>query len=69
MKADVPADKVPLLAGFLDAVNQADVVFSLPGSKTLRARAWDHQTPGMDALLLGKSAEEATELYAAELSK
>lgn len=69
VKADVPADKVPLLAGFLDAVNQADVVFALPGSKKLRARAWGHQAPGTEALLLGKSAEEATELYAAELSK
>jgi len=69
VKATLPAEQVPLLAGFFGAMDKADVVFSLPSSKILRARAWDHQTPGMEALLLGKSAEEATELYAAELSK
>ncbi len=69
VKADVPADKVPLLAGFLGATKDADVVFSLPRNKRLRALAWDYATPGYTALLLGKSAEEALATYAAELRK
>jgi ABC-type glycerol-3-phosphate transport system substrate-binding protein len=69
VKADVPADKVPLLAGFLGAMDEADVVFSLPASKILRQKAWGHQKPGREALLLGKSAEEATQLYAEGLSE
>jgi len=69
VKTDVPADKVPLLAGFLGAMDEADVVFALPASKILRRKAWSHQGPGTEALLLGKSAEEATELYAAGLSE
>lgn len=69
VKAEIPRDKVPLLAGFLDAVKTADVVFSLPRSRKLRAKAWEHADPGYEALLMGKSAEEATEIYAAELRK
>jgi len=73
----IPEDKmetakiqVPMLAAFLDAPNQADVVFThgLP-SKTLRARSWGLFVPGTQALLLGKSPEEALEIWAEEMSR
>ncbi len=69
VKATIPRDKVPILAAFMDSVKKADIVFSLPRNKKLRALAWEHPIPGYQALLLGKSAEEATEIYAAEMSK
>lgn len=69
VKADIPADKVPLLAAFMGAVKEADRTFALPKSKKLRARAWDHPDVATQAILAGKSAEEATAIYAAELRK
>jgi len=69
VKAEIPKDKVPLLAAFMGAVDKADIVFSLPRSKKIRAKSWWHSVPGYTAILMGKSAEEATKIYAEEMPK
>lgn len=69
-KMEAAQAQVPLLAAFLDAVDQADVVFShgLP-SKKLRARSWGLFVPAKDALLLGKSSEEALATWVEEMQR
>jgi hypothetical protein len=72
MGVTIPADKmaaakeqVPMLAAFLGAVDQADVVFShgLP-SKIVRQRSWGmFAKASRDALLSGQSAEEALQVF------
>ncbi|NIN69025.1 MAG: extracellular solute-binding protein, partial [Anaerolineae bacterium] len=69
-KMEAAKAQVPMLASFLDVVDQADVVFShgLP-SKKLRARSWGLFVPAKDALLLGKSAEEALAVWVEEMQR
>lgn len=64
-KMEAAKAQVPMLAAFLGAVDQADVVFShgLP-SKIVRQRSWGmFAKAGRDALLLGQSAEEALQVF------
>jgi ABC-type glycerol-3-phosphate transport system substrate-binding protein len=59
----------PLLLGFLGAKDQAGTSYSLPGTKAMQERGWDDCATGLDALLVGGSAEEAVETYVQEMSK
>jgi raffinose/stachyose/melibiose transport system substrate-binding protein len=59
----------PLLLGFLGAKDQATTPYSLPGTKAMQERGWDDCQSGLDALLVGGSAEEAIETYVQEMSK
>jgi ABC-type glycerol-3-phosphate transport system substrate-binding protein len=64
-KMEAAKEQVPMLAAFLGAVDQADVVFShgLP-SKIVRQRSWGmFAKASRDALLSGQSAEEALQVF------
>jgi ABC-type glycerol-3-phosphate transport system substrate-binding protein len=64
-KMEAAKEQVPMLAAFLAAVDQADVVFShgLP-SKVMRQRSWGmFSKASRDALLSGQSAEEALQVF------
>jgi len=68
-KMEAAKGQVPMLAAFLDAVGQADVVFShgLP-SKIVRQRSWGMFSRACrDALLLGKSPEEALQVFVEDM--
>jgi ABC-type glycerol-3-phosphate transport system substrate-binding protein len=68
-KMEAAKGQVPMLAAFLDAVGQADVVFShgLP-SKIVRQRSWGmFSIACRDALLLGKSPEEALQVFVEDM--
>jgi ABC-type glycerol-3-phosphate transport system substrate-binding protein len=64
-KFDAAKAKVPMLAAFLGAIDQADNVFShgLP-SKIVRQRSWGmFAKASRDALLTGKSVDEAMQIF------
>jgi len=64
-KMEAAKEQVPMLAAFLDAVDQADVVFShgLP-SKIVRQRSWGmFSKASRDALLSGQGVEEALQVF------
>lgn len=68
-KMEAAKGQVPMLAAFLDAVDQADVVFShgLP-SKIVRQRSWGMFSKACrDALLSGQSAEEALQVFVEDM--
>jgi len=68
-KMEAAKGQVPMLAAFLDAVDQADVVFShgLP-SKIVRQRSWGMFSRACrDALLLGQSPEEALQVFVEDM--
>jgi ABC-type glycerol-3-phosphate transport system substrate-binding protein len=59
----------PLLLAFLDAQTQADFVYGLPETLAMQERGWDDSWSGLQALLAGKSAEEAVQAMVTEMSK
>jgi raffinose/stachyose/melibiose transport system substrate-binding protein len=59
----------PLLLAFLSAKDKAKTPYSLPGTKAMQERGWDDCATGLDALLVGQSAEEAVQTYVEEMSK
>jgi hypothetical protein len=59
----------PLLLAFLGAKDQAKTPYSLPGTKAMQERGWDDCATGLDALLVGGSADKAVETYVEEMSK
>ncbi|MBX3070682.1 MAG: extracellular solute-binding protein [Thermomicrobiales bacterium] len=58
----------PMLISFLSTVNQADHPYSLPGTRSMQERGWDHPQSGLDTLLAGGGVEEAVETYVLEMS-
>jgi raffinose/stachyose/melibiose transport system substrate-binding protein len=59
----------PLLIAFLGAKDQAKTVYALPGTKAMQERGWDDCWTGLQALMSGKSADEAVATFVTELSK
>ncbi len=59
----------PLLMAFLGVQDQADTVYSLPGTKAMQERGWDDCWTGLQALMAGKSVEDAMAAFQSEMSK
>lgn len=59
----------PLLLAFLGAKDSAKTVYSLPGTQAMIERGWDDCWTGMQALMAGKSTDEALATYVTEMSK
>jgi ABC-type glycerol-3-phosphate transport system substrate-binding protein len=59
----------PLLMAFLGVQDQADVVYSLPGTQALQERGWDDCWTGLQTLMAGQSVDDAMAAYQEEMSK
>jgi len=61
---DAALEQVPLFKKFMDAAASADVAYSLGSrSKKVQLRSWNMWNKAKDALLLGKSMDEAVAEY------
>ena len=59
----------PLLLAFLGVQDQAQTVYSLPGTQAMQERGWDDSWTGLQTLMSGGSAEEAVAAFLTEMSK
>lgn len=59
----------PLLQAFLGVQAQAQTVYGLPGTQAMMERGWDDSWSGLQALMAGKSADEALDAFITEMSK
>lgn len=59
----------PLLLAFLGAKDQAKTVYALPDTKAMQERGWDDSWTGLQALMAGKSVDEAVATFVTEMSK
>jgi len=59
----------PLLTGFLGTKDQAKTAYALPDTKAMMERGWDDSWSGLQALMSGKSVDEAMATFATEMSK
>jgi len=59
----------PLLLAFLGAKDQAKTVYALPDTKAMQERGWDDSWTGLQALMAGKSVDEAVATFVNEMSK
>jgi len=59
----------PLLLAFLGAKDQAKTVYALPDTKAMQERAWDDSWTGLQALMAGKSVDEAVATFVNEMYK
>jgi ABC-type glycerol-3-phosphate transport system substrate-binding protein len=59
----------PLLLAFMAAQTKADLVYGLPDTMAMQERGWDDSWSGLQALMAGKSPEDAVKAYVTELSK
>ncbi len=59
----------PLLVAFLAAQDEAKTVYSLPSTRAMLERGWDDCWSGLQALMAGKSAEDALKVFLNEMSK
>jgi len=58
----------PLLLAFLDVQTQAQTVYGLPDTKAMQQRGWDDSWSGLQALMSGKSADDALQTFVTEMS-
>ncbi len=61
--SNMPTDKVPLLAAFLKASSTGDVTYTGSEPAVLRAHMWDHFLQAAQAVGMGKSVDEAVQIY------
>ena len=59
----------PLLLAFLEPTGQADSEYALPETQAMQERGWDDCWTGLQALMAGKSADDAMAAFATEMSK
>lgn len=59
----------PLLMGFIGVQDQADTVYSLPGTAAMQERGWDDCWTGLQTLMAGQSVEDAMAALQSEMSK
>jgi raffinose/stachyose/melibiose transport system substrate-binding protein len=59
----------PLLLAFLGAKDQAKTVYALPGTQAMQERGWDDSWTALQALMAGKSVDEALATFVNEMSK
>jgi len=59
----------PLLVAFLGAKDSAKTVYALPGTQAMLERGWDDCWTALQALMVGKSTDEALAAFVLEMSK
>ena len=59
----------PLLLVFLASQDQADFVYGLPETLAMEERGWTTPGQGLQALMAGKSADDAAKAFVTEMSK
>ena len=61
--------KIPLLSRFFATRGKADVLFTASAPVFMRGQVWGHYIPMYQAILAGKSVDEAMKIYVTEQRK